>query len=92
MKETRFLKRSKKFALGIALALGCNVLSMGLMSNVEAAEYNTQILGDNTADAVYIEAGIRNVEFIAVNTDRQALQKSKAPTKPQFKAPTKTKT
>ena len=60
MKETRFLKRSKKFALGIALALGCNVLSMGLMSNVEAAEYNTQILGDNTADAVYIEAGIKN--------------------------------
>ena len=37
MKNQRFLKRSKKFALGIALALGCNVLSMGMMSNAEAA-------------------------------------------------------
>ena len=31
-----------------------------------------------------IEAGIRGVEFIAVNTDRQILQESKAPTKIQI--------
>ena len=45
MKNQRFLKRSKKFALGIALALGCNVLSMGMMSNAEAAVLDTQITG-----------------------------------------------
>ena len=43
MKKAKFVKRSKKFALGIAFALGCNVLSMGMMSNVEAAEQITQI-------------------------------------------------
>ena len=58
MKETRFLKRSKKFALGIALALGCNVLSMGLMSNVEAAEYLAPITGNRSTDTVYVDAGI----------------------------------
>ena len=59
MKETKFLKRSKKFALGIALALGCNVLSMGLMSNVEAAEFDVPIAGiDSTTNATYTDAGI----------------------------------
>ena len=64
MKETRFLKRSKKFALGIALALGCNVLSMGLMSNVEAAEYLAPITGNRSTDTVYVDAGIIRQKFV----------------------------
>ena len=39
--------------------------------------------GNNAVNRM-IEADIRGVEFIAVNTDRQALQKSKAPTKIQI--------
>ena len=35
--------------------------------------------GNNAVNRM-IEAGIKNVEFIAVNTDRQALQLSKAST------------
>ena len=38
----------------------------------------------NNAVNIMIEAGIKNVEFIAVNTDRQALQLSKASTKIQI--------
>ena len=36
--------------------------------------------GNNAVDRM-IENGIRGVDFIAVNTDRQQLTKSKAPTK-----------
>ena len=36
--------------------------------------------GNNAVNRM-IEAGIKGVDFIAVNTDRQALQKSKAGTK-----------
>ena len=39
--------------------------------------------GNNAVNRM-IEAEIKGVEFIAVNTDRQALQKSKAPTKIQI--------
>ena len=39
--------------------------------------------GNNAVNRM-IEADIKGVEFIAVNTDRQALQKSKAPTKIQI--------
>ena len=39
--------------------------------------------GNNAVNRM-IEAGIKNVEFIAVNTDRQALQLSKASTKIQI--------
>ncbi|MBQ9298221.1 MAG: cell division protein FtsZ [Clostridia bacterium] len=39
--------------------------------------------GNNAVNRM-IEAGIRGVEFIAVNTDRQILQESKAPTKIQI--------
>ena len=39
--------------------------------------------GNNAVNRM-IEAEIKGVEFIAVNTDRQALQKSKAPTKNQI--------
>ena len=39
--------------------------------------------GNNTVNRM-IEAGIRNVEFIAVNTDRQTLNESKASTKIQI--------
>ncbi len=39
--------------------------------------------GNNAVDRM-IEAGIKGVDFIAVNTDRQALQKSKASTKIQI--------
>ncbi len=39
--------------------------------------------GNNAVNRM-IEAGIKNVEFISVNTDRQALQLSKAPTKIQI--------
>ena len=40
--------------------------------------------GGNNAVNRMIDAGIRGVEFIAVNTDRQILQESKAPTKIQI--------
>ena len=40
--------------------------------------------GGNNAVNRMIESGIANVEFIAVNTDRQALEKSKAATKLQI--------
>ena len=39
--------------------------------------------GNNAVNRM-IEAGIKGVDFIAVNTDRQALQKSKAGTKIQI--------
>ena len=39
--------------------------------------------GNNAVNRM-IEAGIRNVEFIAVNTDRQTLNESKASTKIQI--------
>ena len=39
--------------------------------------------GNNAVNRM-IDAGIKNVEFIAVNTDRQALQLSKASTKIQI--------
>ena len=39
--------------------------------------------GNNAVNRM-IETGIKGVEFIAVNTDRQALQKSKAGTKIQI--------
>ena len=39
--------------------------------------------GNNAVNRM-VEAGIKGVEFIAVNTDRQQLQKSKAPTKIQI--------
>ena len=39
--------------------------------------------GNNAVDRM-IENGIRGVDFIAVNTDRQQLTKSKAPTKIQI--------
>ena len=39
--------------------------------------------GNNAVNRM-IEAGIKNVEFISVNTDRQALQLSKASTKIQI--------
>ena len=39
--------------------------------------------GNNAVNRM-IDAGIRGVEFIAVNTDRQILQESKAPTKIQI--------
>ena len=39
--------------------------------------------GNNAVNRM-IEADIKGVEFIAINTDRQALQKSKAPTKIQI--------
>ena len=39
--------------------------------------------GNNAVNRM-IEAGIRGVEFIAVNTDRQILLESKAPTKIQI--------
>ena len=59
MKKSKFIKRSRRFALGVALALGCNVLSMGLMSNVEAAEFDVPIAGiDSTTNATYTDAGI----------------------------------
>ena len=38
--------------------------------------------GNNAVNRM-IESGIKGVDFIAVNTDRQALQKSKAPRLPQ---------
>lgn len=58
MKKTRILKRSQKFALGIALALGCNVMAMGIMGNAEAAEYTAPITGNFTTDTVYSDAGM----------------------------------
>ena len=39
--------------------------------------------GNNAVNRM-LDLGIKNVDFIAVNTDRQALQKSKAPTKIQI--------
>lgn len=39
--------------------------------------------GNNAVNRM-IEAGIQNVEFIAINTDRQALTTSKAPSKIQI--------
>ena len=39
--------------------------------------------GNNAVNRM-IEAGVKGVEFISVNTDRQALQKSKAGTKIQI--------
>ena len=39
--------------------------------------------GNNAVNRM-LELGIKNVDFISVNTDRQALQKSKAPTKIQI--------
>ena len=39
--------------------------------------------GNNAVNRM-VEAGIKNVEFIAVNTDRQTLQKSKANSKIQI--------
>ena len=64
----------------------------------EYEEMENKVMGDGTAtikvigvggagnNAVnrMVEAGIKGVEFIAVNTDRQQLQKSKAPTKIQI--------
>ena len=64
----------------------------------EYEEMENKVMGDGTAtikvigvggagnNAVnrMIEAGIKGVEFIAVNTDKQQLQKSKAPTKIQI--------
>ena len=38
--------------------------------------------GNNAVNRM-IDSGIKNVEFIAINTDRQALQLSKAPTRIQ---------
>ena len=39
--------------------------------------------GNNAVNRM-IDSGIKNVEFIAINTDRQALQQSKANTKGQI--------
>ena len=64
----------------------------------EYEEMENKVMGDGTAtikvigvggagnNAVnrMVEAGIKGVEFIAVNTDKQQLQKSKAPTKIQI--------
>ncbi len=38
MKKKNVLKCTKKLTLGIALALGCNILSMSMLTNAEAAE------------------------------------------------------
>lgn len=46
MKKTRILKRSKKFALGIALALGCNIWAA---TSVDAAEQTSQVTGGTVA-------------------------------------------
>lgn len=49
----------KKITLGIAMALGCNLMTLGLANNVEAAEFDVPIAGiDATTNATYADAGI----------------------------------
>ena len=67
-----------------------------LMDNINVEENNTMVDGTATIKVIgvggagnnavnrMVDSGIRGVEFIAVNTDRQALILSKAATKIQI--------
>lgn len=47
MGNSRILKHTRRLTLGIAIALGCNVLSMGILSNAEAADQFITVGEDN---------------------------------------------